>query len=277
MSYHVFFAFSTGLKKAIKVPKGTLAKITQQIADTERICGLTRTPAYTPEGEKQRPGWHWTGAEKAMRAKAGPEIDSSLPNWWLDDRARDERIGAMSTAVINHNGFVRNLYEDLGKWWEVTKWKRGSSETITSRQAEEFWGGLRILELPRVLWTRDHFVDRMAHLYSLLSTGESEGVTLNCSAFNATQTAALIDIFEGELDQWGFDCRFAVPLDENLQPYDQLVTSYDGGYDWCSYCGPIHSDDFFARCRVCPRAKEGKCELKNNHPAEFEDEEKEEE
>lgn len=83
---------------------------------------------------------------------------------------------------------------------------------------------------------------------------------------------ALIMLFEDETDRCGFDARFAVPLDAQLKPYDCIKSSSDGEYDWCSRCGPIHTDDFHARCRVCPRAKRGKCELKNEHPAEFEDE-----
>ena len=33
MSYHVFFDFSTGLKKSLRVPKGTLNRILRHVAD----------------------------------------------------------------------------------------------------------------------------------------------------------------------------------------------------------------------------------------------------
>lgn len=272
MSYHIYFSFSSGLQKPIKAPKGTYESILRWIFHTEECCGLTRTPSYTPEGEKQRPGWHWSSTERSMLDKAGPPVDREQNHWWLQDRERDERISRISSVVRAHNDRVRGLYEDITKWQEK-KWKRGEVEKITPKMANEFWGGLTFLDLPRELWTREHFVDHMEHLYVLLSTGSSRGQNLDCPPFDGDQTSALINVFEDELDQWGFDCRFEVPLDENLKRYDFLASSYDGGYDWCEDCGPIYSDAFFQRCRVCPAAKEGKCHLKNDHPAEFEDEE----
>jgi hypothetical protein len=271
MSYHVFFSFSTGFSCDQRVPKGTLQTILEQIEHVEELLGLKRTPNYTPEGEPQRPGWHWRQPGTDMLATAGSKPDTTLPQWWLEDRERDRRIAEMACAVRGHNEFVRTLYEDLCKW-PKRKWTRGESERITVAQSLDFWGGLQILELPRDLWDRDHYTDHMEHLHELLTTGTSRGVTLDCKPFNAKQAGALIMLLEDEIDQWGYDARFAVPLDAHLKPYDFIASSYDGGYDWCSKCGPINSDDFRARCRVCPHAKHGKCELKNDHPAEFEDE-----
>jgi hypothetical protein len=266
MSYHVFFSFSTSLSKPQRVPKGTLERIWGRIKYTEEKLGLKRTPSYTPEGEAQRPGWHWEDPAKDMLAHAGPEIDHNLPQWWLADRERDARIADMARAVRLHNDEVRWLYADLQK----RKWKRGETETITVAQSVEFWGGLQILDLPRDLWDREHYTDHMEHLHELLTTGSSRGVFLHCKPFNPKQAGELLMLFEDEIDQWGFDARFAIPLDAQLKPYDCIKSSYDGGYDWCSKCGPIHSDDFHERCRVCPHAKRGKCDLKNEHPAEFE-------
>lgn len=272
MSYHVFFSFSTSFNKPQRVPKGTLERILDRIEYTERTLGLKRTPAYTPEGEPQRPGWHWRDTETHMLAEAGTKTDSSLPQWWLSDREREARIATMAAAVRLHNDEVRSLYRDLSEW-QKRKWKRGETERITVEQSVEFWGGLEILEFPRELWDREHYTAHMEHLHELLTTGESRGTSLNCKPFNAKQADALINLFENEIDQWGFDARFSVPLDENLKPYGLIASSYDGGYDWCSKCGPIHTDDFHSRCRVCPHAKKGKCELKNQHKEEFEDEE----
>jgi hypothetical protein len=274
-SYHVFFSFSSGLRSDMKVPNGTLDRILGRIDFTEKVLGLGRTPTYTSEGEDQKPGWSWRNTEKEMLEKAGSKPDSSLPQWWLAYRDRETLIEGMANAVQRHNDEIRWLYDEMDKWSEKTDWKDGEWEVITQEQAVEFWGGLQILELPKELWTRDHFTDHMQHVYELLSTGESRGVSLNCEPLKSDQVSSLINYIESELDQWGFDCRFAVPLDEDLQPYDHIASSYDGGYDWCSHCGPIHPNAFHARCRVCPRAATGECELRNEHPAEFEDEEDE--
>lgn len=269
MSYHVFFSFSTSLARTMKVPAGTHARILQHIQDTEEVLGLKRKLTYTPEGEAQRPGWHWRSPAEDMLAMLGPEVDRNAPQWWLADRARDQHQEQMASAVREHNAFVRGLYKDLGEWSK--KKPKGETEEITVAQSEEFWGGLATLELPRELWTEDHFTAHMEHLFELLTKGESEGVNLDCKPFSIKQADALIRLFEDELDQWGFDLRFSVPLDEHLKPYDRIAKSSDGGYDWCSRCGPINSDDFHARCAICPHAKKGRCDLKNSHPAEFED------
>ncbi len=269
MSYHVFFSFSTSFSKPQRVPKGTLERILGRIKYTEETLGLKRTPTYTPEGEAQRPGWYWREAPADMMTYAGPKIDTKLPQWWLADRERDARIANMAQAVRLHNDEVRWLYRVLNEW-QKRQWKRGEAEKITVAQSVEFWGGLQTLDLPRELWDREHYTDHMEHLHELLTTGSSRGVLLDCKPFNAKQAGALIMLFEDAIDQWGFDARFSVPLDAHLKPYECIKSSYDGGYDWCSKCGPIHTDDFHARCRACPHAKLGKCELKNEHPEEFE-------
>jgi hypothetical protein len=266
MSYHVFFSFSTSFSKTQRVPKGTLERIWDRIKYTEETLGLKRELTYTPKGEPQRPGWYWRTPAEDMLSKAGPKIDTTLQQWWMEDRKRDARIAAMANAVRLHNDEVRWLYRDLSEW-QKRKWKRGEAEHITVDQSVEFWGGLQILELPRELWDREHYTDHMEHLHELITTGSSRGVSLDCKPFNAKQAGALIMLFEDEIDQWGFDARFSIPLDARLKPYDEIRSSYDGGYYWCSKCGPIHSDDFHERCRVCPHAKKGKCELKNEHPA----------
>lgn len=271
MSYSTFFSFSTGFSRTLRVKKGTHQRILDRIDYTEKTLGLQRTPTYTPEGEKQNPGWHWTNPKSDMRKTAGEKTDMSLPEWYLANREREKRIETMATAVRLHNQDIIRLYNDIEECQDK-KWKRGESERITAAQSIEFWGGLQILDLPRELWTRDHFTDHMEHLYELLTTGNSRGVYLDYKPFNRKQASALLKLFEDEIDQWGFDMRFEIPLDENLKPYDRIAASYDGGYDWCSHCGPIHTDDFYRRCRICPRAKKGQCDLKNSHPAEFDDE-----
>jgi hypothetical protein len=271
MSYQVLFSFSKSFSRDQRVPKGTLKRILDQISTAEQSLGLQRELTFTPENETQRPGWHWHRTKQAMLNHAGAKIDTTIPDWHLLDRRRKELINEMGNNVRHHNSFVLHLYESLNEW-QTKKWKRGESEVITVKQSEEFWGGLQQLELPRELWDKDHFTDHMEHLHLLLTTGKSGAVSLDCKPFNPKQASALLNIFESELDQWGYDLRFAIPLDENLKPYDFITTSHDGGYDWCSKCGPILSEAFHYRCQICPHAKKGKCELKNEHPEEFQDE-----
>jgi hypothetical protein len=270
MSYHVFFSFSTGVSKTLTVPKGTRERIWSEIKLTEEILGLQRTPTFTLEGEKPRPGWRWHQPAADILRTAGPAVDTKLPQWWLIDRDRDAKIEQMAGQVREHNAFVRRLYEDFETWCK--KKPDGKTEKISPAQSVEFWGGLATLDLPRTLWTKDHFRAHMEHLLELLTKGESDGVYLGCKPFSLKQADALINLFEAELDQWGYDMRFSVPLDERLKPCDFLATSDDGGYDWCSKCGPINSEDFHARCAICSHAKKGKCDLKNSHPGEFDDE-----
>lgn len=269
MSYQVFFALSTGFSAPQRVPKGTLKRIWERIEAAERLLGLKRTPTFTPEGESKRPGWYWHAPGKDMLDHAGPEIDRSLARWWLLDRERDNLKAAMGRAVLEHNYFVRALYNDFAAW-QKRKWKRGESEKISPAESVEFWGGLQTLELPKDLWDRAYFGDYMEHLHELLTKGESRGTHLHCKSLSPEQVGALILLLEAEIDQWGFDARFEVPLDANLKPLDRIKAADDGGYDWCSHCGAIDADEFHERCRICPRAKKGKCDLKNSHPAEFE-------
>lgn len=274
MSYHVLFSMSTGLSKPMKVPKGTHDEILRHIASVEETLGLQRMLPYKPEGKPQPAGWYWRNIAADITKKIGPEVDRSKEDWHLDDRARDAVIEEICATVQGHNRYVNFLYANLAEWSK--KKPKGETEKITHAQSVEFWGGLQILEVPREFWTKDHFTDHMGHLHDLFRKGKSRGQMLDCKPFNAKQTDALIHVLEDELDQWGYDLRFAIPLDENLDPYDRIAASYDGGYDWCSKCGPINSDDFHARCHVCPHAKKGKCDLKNEHPGEFEDEEEKE-
>lgn len=271
MSDHVYFEFSTGFSKPVQVPKGTLNLIWNSIQHTEHVLGLRRKPTYTPEGEPQRPGWSWDSPERAMLDMAGTYADTSTPQWWLHNRQRDQKIREMGETVIGHNEFVRDLYHDLTRWHD-REWNPGESETITVEQSRDFWGGLRILEFPRELWDREFYTYHMEHLHALLTTGESKGVVLDCEPFDATAAEALIHLFDAELDQWGFDARFAIPLDADLRPYDFIRSSYDGGYERCARCGPINDSDVLQRCHKCPRATTGECDLKNEHPEELEGE-----
>jgi hypothetical protein len=63
----------------------------------------------------------------------------------------------------------------------------------------------------------------------------------------------------------------AIYIDAELKMTGNIGFSDNDGYDWCEQCGPIDSDSFHARVRRCRRAKCGKCPLRNEHPAEFED------
>lgn len=264
MSYHVFFAFSSGLTKPIRVPKGTLDRIHKRIAYTEYMLGLKRTPTYTPKGEEQRPGWRWSNPAGDMIEHLGPKPEPLAPTNWSNVYEWEKLKVAFGNTVVDHNHYVRNLYRTFSEK------HKNDTESITPEQAQEFWGGLAILRLPTELWTREYYADHMRHIGELLMTGESEGVSLDCK-LTPKQADAMLVLIDVELDRFfGFDVRASFSLDSHRRPTGEVRFSDDGGYDWCEHCGPIDADCFFERVLRCSRAKRGKCPLKNEHPAEFE-------
>lgn len=281
MPYTFFFSMSTGLSKPITVPAGTLEWIMRKVRDTEKKLGLKRRLV----NEEHHPGlWSWERTERAMLRKLGrrPGRERCRTDY-TPMREWDARKERMATAVRSHNSFVEGFYEQLGKWSEeppAVGSHRGlygakveAVEELRPEDSAQYWGGLAKLEWPREHWTKDHFTEHMEHLYEVLAGRESRGVTIDCKPLEADQISALIVLFEAELDQWNYDRRFAVPLDEELESYDRIACSDEGGYDWCSHCGPINSDDFRKRCEICPRRGTGECELRNDHPGEFDEEE----
>lgn len=214
MSFHTFFAFSTGLTAPRLVPVGTKARLLAHVEEVERTLGLKRATSDS--------GAYWDHWDPAYRA-GFPDVDDEV----------------LCQAVDAHNALVRRFYADLQEWAETPP---ADGETLTPEGAAEFWHGLVELQVEPGRWTRAFYTKRMEHLYEVMRGRESEGVTLDAKALTPVQAAAVIRIFDGYLDS--HDCRLDVP-----HGHDHLASSYDGGYDWCGTCCRAMIWEDARRCR----------------------------
>lgn len=214
MSYSVFFDFSSGLNKSILVASDTLKKVLAQVQHIESALGY-ETTQYRDN-----------------------------PKRWKNTKAKD----GVSDKVLcetaeQHNGFVRWLYHAFNEWNENPPKK---AETITPKDAEKFWHGLQIINVPPERWTGDYYRARMESLYEVMRGLEGEGVTFDEKALTPRQAAQVINLFSEYLDKE--DLRLDVPLG-----HDYLASSSDGGYEWCEKCGAItYEDAVDCRKRKCP-------------------------
>jgi hypothetical protein len=214
MAYNVFFAFSSGLTKRLRVPAGTKRAIMEHVEEVEQVLGLKRSKY------KDNPV-HWDYFD--------PEYRNGFPS--VDDEVLCE-------TVLEHNAWVRRCYRQFGEWakepFKGGKGKRG--EWITPKDAETFWRGFQELDVGPSRWTGEYYISRMESLYEVMRGRESEGVTFGAKALTPQQAAAVVNIFSPFLDH--NDRRLDVP-----NGHDYLASSYDGGYSWCEKCGPAHPDD----------------------------------
>lgn len=252
MSFDVLFSFSSGLRSAIVVPRGTLQAIQDHVAWVESSLKI--------ELEKYRGKTRW-------RCLSQP-FDAAVSNKTLCE------------VAASHNSWVRWLYKKLGEWseskrqnktpegvwekqqygdgrWHLVTLRRESlppPETLSPEQAQTFWRALHQISVPPSRWTGEFYVDRMQHLYEVMRGRENEGVTFDASKHLSPKQAAAVVILFGEyLDD--HDMRLDVP-----NGYDYLASSCDGGYDWCEKCGPVHPDDG-------PQCRKKACPLLANHDA----------
>jgi hypothetical protein len=214
MSYRTFFSFSTGLSRAISVPKGTFAAMTELIREVEETLGLKTTQYLNNPPHWDRPG-------NAIMA-----IDNEL----------------LCKTAQSHNDVVRDFYEDLSKW---SKNPVKDGEKLTPKKAAKFWHGLEMIEVPPEKWTSDYYADRMEHLYEVMRGREHEGESFNADPLTPKQAGAVIDCFSF-LDVG--DIRLTVCEDE-----DHLRRSDTGDYEWCSNCGGIATDDVPQKILHCKK------------------------
>jgi len=247
MSYHTFFTLAAGLKKPIRVPKGTLAACQDHIERVERCLGF-ETTQY---GDNPP---HWKSTEPK-------------------DDVDDELFCDVASA---HNRWVRWLYEKIGEWartparkkltdgwhenhyprphedrWRLMSGNYGKpveTEVLTPADAQTFWHGLVDIQVPVERWSKDYYIDRMQHLYEVMRGNEREGVNFDAPKLTTKQAAAVINLFSEFLDE--HDMRLDVPRGR-----DYLASSYDGGYDWCDTHGAVSRDD-----GICCSNK--KCDLR---------------
>lgn len=233
MSYHVFFDFSTGLSKRVRVPKGYKETLLKHVNEVEQTLKI-KTEQY----EKNPPYW-----------------DVRRNEWkGISDKVLCETVSA-------HNTFVRRVYKEMGFWFKhpflkgkghadesvnrawTTGWK---SEWITPQEAQGFWRGLTTLTVPIWRWTPEYYIERMEHLYEVMRGRDNEGVSFDQKPLTVKQAAQVVNLFSEFLDN--DDRRLDVP-----NGHDYLASSYDGGYVWCEKCGPAHPDDAYSCSRrKCP-------------------------
>jgi hypothetical protein len=221
MSFHVFFSFSSGLSAPLNVPQGTKQSYIEHVEHVEKTLGLKQTKY------KDNP-IHWDNFRRNLSK--------------IDDKVLCE-------TVQEHNDWVRCSYDKFEEWSKNPVKK--NAEQITPEDAQLFWHGFETLEVPVEKWTREHYVNRMEHLYEVMRGRDSEGVSFDEKPLTGKQAAAVIRIFDQYLD--AHDMRLDVPRDR-----DYLASSYDGGYDWCEKCCcAVHPDDI-GGCtkKKCPLREE---------------------
>lgn len=209
MSYHVFFAFSVGLKESIWAPRGTLEGIWRHIEHVEKTLELTPTRYRANNAHWQHPRGGWVDIERGLLCK----------------------------TVREHNDWVRRFYDDLALW---AKSPVEGGDEITPRIADAFWHGLEILSVPPARWDKDYYRNRMEHLYEVMRGNTHEGVTFDAPKLTPKQAGAVINLFSF-LDP--DDLRLDVP-----KGCDYLASLHYGEYEWCSRCGAVEND-YAANCR----------------------------
>lgn len=235
MSYHVFFSMSLGLKSPLSVPKGTKSACIAHVEEVEKILGLRRIKYL-----------------------------DNLMHWSQYDFSNIESK-VLCETVSRHNQWVRKCYDDFA-WWSKNPFKKGmghqaegpdgaypigwKSEKITPVEAQVFWHGFQMFEVPIEKWTREFYTAKMEHLYEVMRGHDSQGVSFNEKALTPRQAAAVVNLFGTYLDS--HDCRLDVPKGR-----DYLASPWNGGYDWCEKCGAVCPDDA-NQCskRKCPIREE---------------------
>lgn len=198
-----YFELSSGLAQTIKVPVGTYASLKYHFGEVTKKLGLTVTSF------KDNPP-HWNS-----RTPAG-----NVSNY------------VAGKAVLDHNRFVRDIFDDLAKWSETPP--EGELEELTPELVKPIWYGFSMLSLPHDRWTRDVYIDEMEMLFDVMQGEEREGVTFGEEALTEKQAAAVISLFCPYFDH--DDVRLTLPNDR-----DFLVTSDD--YYWCPSHGAWHWED----------------------------------
>lgn len=259
MSFQFFFSMSSGLSKPLLVPTDTYAAIMDHVQRVEKILRLEReryldnptrwksidlnTVNPEPDRRMYTPHW-WPGQDRGrdiLHYSDGPgEYSWAHPSGHLFD-------DLLCATVEWHNRWVRRLYAVFGKWSEEPV---DGGEELTPEQSKEFWHALTILEVPVGRWTRTYYCARMESLYEVMRGRDSEGASFDEEPLTQRQAAQVINLFSRCLDE--HDLRLDVPRDLGGEGYDYLASSYDGGYDWCENCGPMHPDVW----EGCPKRRE---------------------
>lgn len=224
MSYRTFFGLAVGLSKPITAPAGTLKSCQDHVAKVEATLGFR------------------------------VERDENNPAYWIAKPQEGVSDDLLCRTALEHNDWIRRLYANIQEWHK--KPPTGGTEVITLEDAQTFWHGLEIIHVPTERWTMTYYRDRMEHFYEVMRGRNSEGVSFDTKALTPKQAASVIILFAEFLDHQ--DIRLDVP-----NGHDSLRASYDGGYDWCTKCGPVAEEEVEnCRKRNCPlRAERDKEDL----------------
>lgn len=212
MSFKVYFSFSVSLKKAMRVPKGTVKRIQDHIAHVGKTLGL-----------------------KEYRYKNCP------PSWAITTPSIPVSDEVWCNVVSDHNQEVRWFYQELQRWTEKPLPRKGS-ESFTVAQSREMFGFLVMIDVPPAHWTRVYYRERMDDLYEVMRGRPTGGMVFDTAKLSIKQAAAVIRLFEQYLET--DDLRLDVP-----RGMDKLCSSYDGEYQWCDECCAPISDDYPCRHR----------------------------
>lgn len=217
MSVHVFFSLSSGLSAPLSVPRGTKQACVDHVLEVEKTLNIPRT-----------------------KYKDHPEHWDTTFDW--KPKAIDDEL--LCETVTEHNEWVRSLYESFGQW---SKAPVSDGEQMTPEDAQTFWFGLVILEVPLDQWTEDYYRNQMEHLYEIMRGRPNQGERFDAKALTPRQAAEVIVLFSQFLDDG--DIRLDVP-----DGHDELASSSDGGYEWCELCGKAIDPDDVESCRrkKCP-------------------------
>lgn len=184
--YRIFFNFSIGLKKTIKVPIGTYEVLRNHVDEVTDMLGL-KVEQY----KENHPCWN--------RHSPPEGIDN----------------GIACEVVADHNRFVRKFYRDLQKWSSNPP---KDYEELTPELAKTIWYGLMTLSLTHDRWTRDAYIVEMEKLFDVMCGEETDGIEFDEEALTPKQAAAVIALFAPYLDR--DDVRLELPNN-----HDYLVTS----------------------------------------------------
>lgn len=212
--FHVYFSMSTGLKAPIIVPKGWTEQVIEHVAEVESRLGIEREKYLDNPVHWKHPTFEWVSNEVLCE-----------------------------TAEI-HNRWVRRVYNSLATWSHEPI---PDGEILTPEQAEQFWPGLEMIDVPPEQWTGDYYVERIKSLFAVMTKGEDEGVTFGARKLTIKQAAAVIHLFEQYLNH--NHVNLEVPKGR-----DFLIDNYS----WCEKCGagilPEDIDD--CRRKRCPLREE---------------------
>lgn len=188
----VLFELSTGLKSSITVPIGWLDRVLSHVEQVESILRIERVQYLD-----NPPHWKHTKFENVP--------DNLLCN-----------------ITERHNEWVRNVYESLASW---SKTPPTDGVPLTPEQAARFWPALEMINVSPERWTAEYYENRMQHLFGIMISKESEGVTFGAKALTPRQAGAVILLLEPYLDR--HDTRLSVPKGCDFLTAD---------YEWCEKC-----------------------------------------